>query len=62
MTQFVYNNSKHSNIDQIFQKFLSEYVATLNNDFVNNFQKKETAFATDKTETLRNNRAHLMKL
>ena len=41
MTQFVYNNSKYSNIDQAFQKFLSKYVANLNNDSVSNFSKKK---------------------
>ena len=62
MTQFVYNNSKHSNIDQVFQEFLSEYVADLSSDFVNNFSKRKTTFATDKAKTLRSNRAHLMNL
>ena len=49
MTQFVYNNSKHSNIDQTFQEFLFEYVATLDDDSVNNLQREKTTFATDKT-------------
>ena len=60
MTQFVYNNNKHSNIDQTFQKFLFEYVANLNNNFVNNLSKK--TFATNKTKTLQSNRTHLMNL
>ena len=62
MTQFVYNNSKHSNIDQAFQELLSEYVADLNNDFVSSFSREKTTFATDRAKTLRSNRAHLMNL
>ena len=62
MTQFVYNNSKHSSIDQAFQKFLFEYVANLDSDFVSNLSRKETTFATNKAEALRSNRTHLMNL
>ena len=52
MTQFVYHNSKHSNINQIFQENLSEYVANLINDFVKDFSKEKTTFATNKTKIL----------
>ena len=55
-------SSKHSSIDQTFQRILSEYVANLNNDFMSNFSKEKTIFATNKTKTLRNNRTHLMNL
>ena len=62
MTQFVYNNSKHSSIDQVSQELLSEYVANLDNDSVSNFSRRETTFATNRAKALRNNRAHLMNL
>ena len=62
MTTFVYNNSKHSNIDQIFQEFLFECVANLEIEFVNNFQKRETTLTTNRAKMLRNNKTHLMNL
>ena len=62
MTTFVYNNNKHSNIDQIFQKFLFECVANLKSEFVNNLQKKKTTLTTNKAKMLRNNKTHLMNL
>ena len=62
MAQFAYNNSKHSSTDQASQELLSGYVAILDSDPVSSLQREETALATDRAETLRSNRAHLMKL
>ena len=48
MTTFIYNNNKHSNIDQTFQKNLFKYIANLKNEFAHNFQKEKSTSITKK--------------